>query len=153
MAVAGIQETKWFGNDVWPAGNGLFLHSGRAVPAEGEPARRNEGVGIWLDADMADAWRDGGEQWRAVSSRIVLARTLLCSAGDSFGGEKRHSSLFMSVVSIYAPTSRASSAVKEKFFHDLQTVLDGLHDNDILLVLGDFNARVGSASRPIEEVG
>ena len=42
--------------------------------------------------------------------------------------------------------------MKEKFFHDMQAVLDGLHDNDILLILGDFNARVGSASRPIEEV-
>ena len=29
VSVAGIQETKWFGKDVWPATGGYtFLHSG-----------------------------------------------------------------------------------------------------------------------------
>ena len=35
----------------------LILHSGRAVPGEGEKAERNEGVGIVLDSGMADGWR------------------------------------------------------------------------------------------------
>ena len=28
VSVAGIQETKWFGMDVWPADGYTFLHSG-----------------------------------------------------------------------------------------------------------------------------
>ena len=31
VSVAGIQDTKWFGADVWPATGGL-LHSGRSTP-------------------------------------------------------------------------------------------------------------------------
>ena len=48
VAVAGIQEAKWFGKDVWTSEDCVFLHSERLLPAEGDPARRNEGVGIWL---------------------------------------------------------------------------------------------------------
>jgi len=33
IALAGIQETKWFGSDVWPTTNGyMLLHSGRPTP-------------------------------------------------------------------------------------------------------------------------
>ena len=28
--IAGIQETKWFGSDVWQSGGSTLLHSGRA---------------------------------------------------------------------------------------------------------------------------
>ena len=147
VAIAGAQETKWFGSDIWPAGKGLFLHSGRPVPRDGETARRNEGVGIWLNADMADAWKRGGEQWVAVSSRIVSARLLLSAAGEKLArGGKRRSDLFITVVNAYAPTNKAPVTVKENFFQDLQTTLDKRQKNDLLLLLGDFNARVGSCA-------
>jgi len=48
IAVAGIQETKWFGSDVLPATKGcMLLHSGRPTPnvKTGEIIR-GEGVGI-----------------------------------------------------------------------------------------------------------
>ena len=33
VSVAGVQETRWFGEDVWPAIGGFtFLHSGRPLP-------------------------------------------------------------------------------------------------------------------------
>lgn len=52
ISVAEMQETKWFGKDVWPAAEGFtFLHSGRSLPANGEDATRNEGVGGLLDAN------------------------------------------------------------------------------------------------------
>ena len=49
----------------------------------------------------------------------------------------------MSVVSAYAPTAKAPHIVKAKFFEDLQDTLDHVPAGDILVVLGDFNARVG----------
>ena len=49
VSVAGIQETKWFGKDVWPVGRYTFLHSGSPLPGDQERASRNEGVGIALD--------------------------------------------------------------------------------------------------------
>ena len=50
ISVAGIQETKCLGKDVWPAAEGFtFLHSDRPLPANGEDAACNEGVGIMLN--------------------------------------------------------------------------------------------------------
>ena len=70
--VAAVQETKWFGADVWNACGYTMVHSGRCLPVGGD-ARRGEGVGIIMDHRMTDTWRDAGEQWSTVSSRIVSA--------------------------------------------------------------------------------
>ena len=71
ISIAGISETKWFGQDVYEVNGFVLVHSGRPFPADGEPVRTNAGVGILLNPTMAAAWRDSGECWRAVSSRIV----------------------------------------------------------------------------------
>ena len=72
VAIAGIQETKWFGKDVWNANGFTLLHSGRPMPDESEPQVRNEGVGIVLNEQATTAWKDVGEIWEAVSSRVAL---------------------------------------------------------------------------------
>ena len=51
-----------------------FLHSGCPLPGDQERAIRNEGVGIALDEKATVAWKDAGEVWEAVSSRIISAR-------------------------------------------------------------------------------
>ena len=71
ISITGISETKWFGQDVYEVDGFVLVHSGRPIPADGEPVQRNAGVGILLNPTMATAWRDSGERWRAVSSRIV----------------------------------------------------------------------------------
>ena len=81
MAVAGIQESKWFGSDVWPADGYTFLHSGRPLLSDQEKGTRNEGVEIALDEKATMAWKNAGEVWEAVSSRIVMARLLWKGTG------------------------------------------------------------------------
>ena len=73
-------------------------------------------MGIILGPEAAKAWRDGGEQWEAVSPRIVTARLRLDSVG-------RHHQ-YMYLVSVYTPTFRAPQQVKDDFFADIQMVLD-----------------------------
>ena len=46
VAIAGIQETKWFGKDMWTVDGYTLLHSGCTFPDEAAPQVRNEGVGI-----------------------------------------------------------------------------------------------------------
>jgi len=135
MGVVCISETKWFGNDVYEVGGSLVLHSGRSVPQSGDPIQRGEGVAIVLDPLMAQSWRDSGGIWTAISSRIVSARMQLC-LGDS-------NKLNVTIISIYAPTHRASVEIKDQFFDDLQVVINSAPPDDLLLVMGDFNARVG----------
>ena len=106
--------------------------SGRKLPEQGEEVRRDEGVGIVLSRDAAEAWTEGGQQWRAVSPRIVTARLKVVRKKQ------------LTLVSVYAPTFRASVSDKESFFHDLQLVIDGMASDDILVVMGDWNACVES---------
>ena len=82
VAIAWIQETKWFGKDVWNANSYTLLHSGHLLPNEGEPQMRNEGVGVLLDKHATDAWKDAGENWKAVSSRVVMARLKVVRSGQ-----------------------------------------------------------------------
>ena len=42
---------------------------------------------------------------------------------------------------MYASTLRAPHGVKQKYFADLQDVLDRIPQSDILIMLGDINAR------------
>ena len=55
---------------------------------------------------------------------------------------KKHFSIH--VVVCYAPTFRSSRADKDVFFNDLQHVLCGVGRHDKFVLLGDFNARVGT---------
>ena len=47
------------------------------------------------------------------------------------------------VLSVWAPTLQAATGVKEAFYHDLLNLLQQVDSKDKLLILGDFNARVG----------
>ena len=50
---------------------------------------------------------------------------------------------FATVLSVYAPTLQAETEVKEAFYHDLHNLLQQVDSKDKLLILGDFNTRVG----------
>ena len=50
---------------------------------------------------------------------------------------------FATVLSVYAPTLQAETGVEEAFYHDLHNLLQQVDSKDKLLILGDFNARVG----------
>ena len=49
-----------------------------------------------------------------------------------------------SILCIYAPTMSASPETKDKFYEDLNTTVKNIQLNEFLLLLRDFNARVGS---------
>ena len=51
--------------------------------------------------------------------------------------------MYVLVICVYAPTAKAPSGIKQKVFTELQDALDKIPKSDILVVLGDFNARVG----------
>ena len=138
ISVAGVQEMKWFGSDVWPASGYTFLHSGCPVPGNTEDATRREGVGIALDERARLAWKNAGEVWEAISSRIIVARLKWSTQKKP----KQNRSLYVSVVCAYAPTGKSPPAVKEKFYSNLQDTIDKIDLTDILVLLGDFNARV-----------
>ena len=53
---------------------------------------------------------------------------------------------FVTIVSAYAPTMTNPDETKDKFYEDLYTVIAAVPNTDKLIILGDFNARVGCDS-------
>ena len=52
----------------------------------------------------------------------------------------------ITVIQVYAPTSNAQEAEVEQFYEDLQDLLELTPKKDVLFVIGDWNAKVGSQS-------
>ena len=49
----------------------------------------------------------------------------------------------ITVIQAYAPTSNAEEAEVERFYEDLQDLLELTPEKDVLFILGDWNAKVG----------
>ena len=52
------------------------------------------------------------------------------------------------VIQVYAPTSNAKEAEVEWFYEDLQDLLELTPQKDVLFIIGDWNAKVGSQEIP-----
>ena len=52
------------------------------------------------------------------------------------------------VIQSYAPTSNAEEAEVEWFYEDLQDLLELTPKKDVLFIIGDWNAKVGSKETP-----
>ena len=50
--------------------------------------------------------------------------------------------------SLYAPTSNAEEAEVERFYEDLQDLLELTTKKDALFTIGDWNAKAGSQETP-----
>ena len=50
----------------------------------------------------------------------------------------------ITVIQVYAPTSNADEAEVEWFYEDLQDLLELTPQKDVLFIIGDWNAKVGS---------
>ena len=54
----------------------------------------------------------------------------------------------ITVIQVYAPISNAEEADAERFYEDLQDLLELTPQNDVLFIIGDWNAKVGSQETP-----
>ena len=52
------------------------------------------------------------------------------------------------VIQVYIPTSNAEEAEVERFYEDLQDLLELTPKKDVLFIIGDWNAKVGSQEIP-----
>ena len=100
-----------------------FFWSGKP---EGE--RREAGVGFAIKKDIITNLT---EMPRPVSDRIMTMRLPLSK--DNFA----------TIINVYAPTMTNPDENKEAFYNQLTSVLRGIPHTDKLLLIGDFNARIG----------
>ena len=72
-------------------------------------------------------------------------------AGQGVGislDRRRDKPVYVPVVSVNVPMFRALVEQKEQFLSDLQAKLNSANEHDVLLLVGDFNARVGRREDP-----
>ena len=54
----------------------------------------------------------------------------------------------ITVIQAYAPTTKAEKAEVERFYEDLQDLLELTPKKDVLFIIGDWNAKLGSQEIP-----
>ena len=54
----------------------------------------------------------------------------------------------ITVIQVYAPTSNTEEAEVERFYEDLQDLLELASKKDVLFIIGDWNANIGSQETP-----
>ena len=69
-----------------------------------------------------------------------------CSLGISNFLEEKPFNI--TVVQVYAPTSNAEETEVEQFYDHLQDLLELTAQKDVLFIIGDWNAKVGSQEMP-----
>ena len=57
----------------------------------------------------------------------------------------------MTVIQVYAPTGNAEEADVEQFYEDIQDLLELTPQKDVLFIIEDWNAKVGSQEIPVEQ--
>ena len=63
----------------------------------------------------------------------------VCFQGKSFN---------ITVIQVYAPTSNAEEDEVQRFYEDLQNLLELTPKQDVVVIIGDWNAKVGSQETP-----
>ena len=54
----------------------------------------------------------------------------------------------ITVIQVYAPTSNAEETKVDRFYEDLQDLLELTPQKDVLSIIGDWNAKVGTQETP-----
>ena len=91
----------------------------------------------------------GQESLRRNEVAIIVNRSLKCSTWMQ--SQKRQNDLCfqgkpfsITVIQVYALTSNAEEADVERFYEDLQDLLELTPQKDVPFITGDWNAKVGS---------
>ena len=88
------------------------------------------------------------------SSHHGQQKSLKCSTWNNLKNDRMISvhlqgkPFHITVIQVYAPTSNAEEAEVERFYEDLQDILELKPPKDVLFIIGDWNAKVGSQETP-----
>lgn len=129
LDILGLSETRWNGfGEIRTQEGDTLLYSGREE-------EHREGVGLLITQKT----RKSLIEWYPVSERIVVAR---------FASRVRP----ITLVQCYAPTETGDEEDKEQFYGQLHRTLLKAKKRDILVVMGDLNAKVGNDNQGVENI-
>ena len=122
--ILGISELKWTGMGECNSDDHYIYYCGQ------ESLRRN-GVAIMVNKRVQNAVLGCNHK----NDRMISVHL----QGKPFN---------ITVIQVYAPTSNAEEAEVKRFYEDLKDVLELTPKKDVLFIIGDWNAKVGSQKTP-----
>ena len=126
LDILGVSEVRWPGVSQITVGNYEFIYSG---------SEQHTGVGVMMKKEVAMCL----EGYWAVSDRVILVKI----RGNPFN---------TAIIQVYAPTGAHSDQEIEQFYADLDSAMKQVGSQDIRIVMGDLNAKIGQG-REGEVVG
>ena len=119
-----ISELKW-------TGMGEFNSDDHYIYYCGQKSLRRNGIAITVNERVQNAIL----RYNLKNNRMISVH---------FQGKPFNNT----VIQAYAPTSNAEEAEVEWFYEDLQDLLELTPKKDVLFIIGDWNAKVGSQETP-----
>ena len=118
--IVGISKLKW-------TGMGEFNSDDHYIYYCRQESLRRKGVAIMVNKRVRNAVLGCSLK----NNRMISVRL----QGKPFN---------ITVIQVYAPTSNAEETEVEWFYEDLQDLLELTPKKDVLFIIGDWNAKVGS---------
>ncbi|KAJ3589170.1 hypothetical protein NHX12_010018 [Muraenolepis orangiensis] len=134
LSVLGLGDTRWTqsGEVKLPSGQSV-IYSGHEEDGE----NHTEGVAIMMTKETRKALI----AWEPISSRLIPA---------SFRTNNRR--VKAHIIQSYAPTNNAVGNVKARFYDSLNHLLGRVGARDFIILMGDFNGKIGGRNEGYEEV-
>ena len=123
VELLGISELRW-------VGMGHFQCEEFTVYYSGHESKKTNEVAIVCGKKTAGAMMG----YNAVNDRMMSLRL-------------QGSPMNITIVQVYAPTSGADDDVLEDFYGELQETIDSIPKGDIMILMGDFNAKIGERGK------
>ena len=120
MDILGVADIGWNGVDQKSVGGYEFVYSANG---------NHTGVGILMTEEVAKSLLG---YW-AVSSRVIVAKL-------------QASPFNITLIQVYAPTTDHGEEEVEEFYEQLETAKRQAGSQDIVIVMGDLNAKIGAGS-------
>ncbi len=127
LDILGISECRW-------TGSGRQLTSdGSVILYSGHKDTHKYGVALILSRETASTLME----WEPINERLLRARfnSKYCK---------------LTILQCYAPTNEADMEEKEDWYDQLQSAISKVPQHDMLLVIGDMNAKVGADNSDCE---
>jgi len=126
--ILGIAEHRWAGQGHFrPEEGGMFVFSGRETTGYG-------GVGMYLAGETSKALLG----YNPINDRVLTVRL-------------QGRPMNITLIQVYAPTSTATQDEIDEFYDSVKQAVDKVPASDMLVLMGDFNAKIGEGFEIGEE--
>ena len=129
LDILGISESRWTGADR------KKMATGQTIIYCGDGEKHEGGVAIMISQEAVKSLME----WTPINKRIITAR---------FYTKHRK----VTIIQVHAPHNEREDKEKEQFYQELQEVVDSCNRNDIIIVIGDLNAKVGNDNNGYERI-